>query len=313
MKILFFGTPSFAVPTLETLYAIPEVEVAAVVTQPDKPAGRGARIQSPPVKELALRHGTPIFQPRSLRKEFSSMQDALCACGPFDIGVVIAFGQILPREVLEVPHHGCVNIHASILPRWRGAAPIQRAIQAGDEETGVCLMRMEEGLDTGPVFSCERTPIYPSDTGSALHDRLSKLGAQLLARDIRAIVDRTIEATTQPEDGVTYAAKITGQDCKINWTDSAPEVARSVRAFSLYPGCFALLREKRLKILNARPVAALHSVEPGTIVTASSERLEVACGDGLLRISEVQLEGKKRMTAEEFLRGVSLSPGERLV
>ncbi len=312
MKIVFFGTPFFAVPTLEALYALPGVEVAAVVTQPDKPSGRGTKIQPPPVKELALLHGTPIFQPRSLRKEFPSIRDALCACGPFEIGVVIAFGQILPKEVLDVPRHGCVNIHASILPRWRGAAPIQRAIEAGDEETGVCLMRMEEGLDTGPVFSCERTPIYPDDTGSSLHDRLSQLGAQLLARKLRAIVDGELKPSAQSENGITYAAKITGQDCRIDWSASAPVISRSIRAFSSHPGCFSFLREKRLKILNARPVRALHATAPGTIITASSERFEVACGEGLLLIHEVQLEGKKRMTSQEFLRGIPLSPGERL-
>ncbi len=313
MKIVFFGTPSFAAPTLEALYALSEVEVTAVVTQPDKPVGRGSKIQAPPIKELALRHGTPVFQPRSIRREFHSIHDSLSACGPFDIGVVIAFGQILPREVLDMPRHGCVNIHASILPRWRGAAPIQRAIQAGDEVTGVCLMRMEEGLDTGPVFACERTPIYPSDTGSSLHDRLSQLGAQLLTRNIRTIVDGKLKPTAQPEEGVTYAAKITAQDCKIDWAASAALVARSVRAFSPHPGCFSFLRDKRLKILSARPVRAQHSTAPGTIVAASSERLEVSCGEDILRIDEVQLEGKKRMTSEEFLRGIPLSPGERLV
>lgn len=311
MKIVFFGTPLFAVPTLEALYTLPGVEVAAVVTQPDKPSGRGAKIQPPPVKELALRHGTPIFQPHSLRKEFPSIREALYNCGPFEIGVVIAFGQILPKEVLNVPRHGCVNIHASILPRWRGAAPIQRAIEAGDEETGVCLMRMEEGLDTGPVFSCERAPIHPDETGSSLHDRLSQLGAQLLARELHAIVDGELKPSAQSEDGVTYAAKITGQDCRIDWGNPAPTIARAIRAFSSHPGCFSLLREKRLKILHAKPVRALHSAPPGTIITASSERFEVACGEGLLLIDEVQLEGKKRMTSEEFLRGLSLSPGER--
>ncbi len=313
MKVIFFGTPIFAVPALETLYCLPGVEMSAVVTQPDKPAGRGGKVQAPPVKELALRHGTPIFQPHSLRKELPCMRDSLSACGPFDIGVVVAFGQILPREVLEMPRCGCVNIHASILPRWRGAAPIQRAIQAGDEETGVCLMRMEEGLDTGPVFACERTPIYPSDTGGSLHDRLSRLGAQLLKRDIGPIVDGTLKPIVQPEEGVTYAQKISGQECRIDWSAPASEVARSIRAFSPHPGCFSLLRDKRLKVLEARSVAALHAAAPGTLVTTSSERLEVACGEGLLRINEVQLEGKKRMSSEEFLRGVALSPGERLV
>jgi methionyl-tRNA formyltransferase len=313
VKIIFFGTPFFAVPTLEALYAMAGVEVAAVVTQPDKPSGRGAKILPTPVKEVASQHGTPLFQPRSLRKEFASIHDSLSARGPFDIGIVIAFGQILPREVLELPRCGCLNIHASLLPRWRGAAPIQRAIQAGDDETGVCLMRMEEGLDTGPVFSCERTSISLAETGSSLHDRLALLGAQLLIRDLRSIVDGEMHAAAQPDEGVTYASKITADDCRIDWSSPAPSIARAIRAFSPHPGCFSFLRDKRLKVLSGRAVSASHSTPLGTIISVSAERLEVSCGEGLLRIDELQLEGKKRMTSEEFLRGIALSPGERLI
>lgn len=312
MRILFFGTPRFAVPTLEALYTIAGVTVSAVITQPDKPSGRGARVLPPPIKELALRHTTPIFQPHSLRRELSSMRDALLAVGPFDIGVVIAFGQILPKEVLEIPRLGCLNIHASILPRWRGAAPIQRAIEAGDEITGVCLMHMDEGLDTGAVFSSETLRIEATETGGSLHDRLALLGADLLRRDLPAIVEGRLLATPQSDEGVTYAHKITTDDCRMRWSQPAHAIAQAVRAFSPFPGCFSFLREKRVKILMARPLAHEHSAPPGTVTTASGSRLEVACGEGLLQIDELQLEGKKRVEAAEFLRGFSLSPGEKL-
>jgi methionyl-tRNA formyltransferase len=313
VRIIFFGTPGFAVPALEALYAQEGMTVAAVVTQPDKPSGRGAKVRPPPIKALAFRHDTPVFQPRSLRKEFLDLRHSLLASGPFDIGVVIAFGQILPKDVLDLPLHGCINIHASLLPRWRGAAPIQRAIQAGDQETGVCLMQMEEGLDTGSVFSCERTPIHSTETGGSLHDRLARLGADLLIRDLHSIVDGNLHSVAQSQDGVTYASKITTEDCRIDWALPANVIARSVRAFSPSPGCFSFLRDKRVKILGARAVPARHTTSPGTIVTTSPERFEVSCGEGVLQIDELQLEGKKRVSSEEFLRGMALSAGEKLL
>jgi len=313
MKVLFFGTPDFSVPTLRALLNAPGVTVGAVFTQPDRPSGRGGKITMSPIKELALSRDIPVFQPLSLRKEFSILRDELSKIGPFDIGVVIAFGQILPKEVLDFPTHGCVNIHASILPRWRGAAPIQRSIQAGDTETGVCLMKMDEGLDTGGVYQERRTPIEPTDTGSTLHDKLASLGAENLIDALKEIISGSLTATPQPSAGVTYASKITTEECKIDWTRAADDIARSVRAFSPWPGCFTTWRGKRLKILFATTSKRSYpSTTPsGTIAYAQGDRLEIVCGNGsALSVIDLQLEGKKRMAADEFLRGTTFPEGE---
>jgi methionyl-tRNA formyltransferase len=302
IKVLFFGTPTFSVPTLEALYAAPGIQVAAVITQPDKPVGRGGIITPPPIKICAEFHGTPVFQPTSIKKEFTSLKEHLDPLGPFDLGVVIAFGQILPEEVLNFPKAGCVNIHASILPRWRGAAPIQRAIEAGDRETGVCLMQMDIGLDTGAVFSEQRVPITDRDTSSSMHDVLAQAGANLLTRDILQIVNGALSPTPQSDVGVTYAKKVLSDEVKIDWT---------IRAFCPFPGCFTSLNGKRLKILNAHPVESEQSIseDPGAIIQALSDTLTVKCGNGAIRVVELQLEGKKKMTASEFLRGSNLGVG----
>ena len=313
MNVLFFGTPDFSVPTLRALIEAPGVSVGAVLTQPDRPSGRGGKIAMSPIKELALQHAIPVFQPTSLRKEFASLRGDLEACGPFDIGVVIAFGQILPVEVLNFPKHGCVNIHASLLPRWRGAAPIQRSIQAGDSETGVCLMQMDVGLDTGAVYQEHRIPITPTDTGATLHDKLASLGASHLVEGLHGIVSGALRATPQPTEGITYASKITTEECRIQWNLSAREIALSVRAFSPWPGCFTLWRDKRLKVLFASESRRTYpaSVAPGTIVYAQGDRLEIACANGTaLCVTDLQLEGKKRMAVEEFLRGAAFPEGE---
>lgn len=313
MKILFFGTPDFSVPTLKALMGIPGASVGAVITQPDRPAGRGGALKSSPVKDVAVSNDIPVFQPTSLRKEFSSMCPSLEACGPFDLGVVIAFGQILPKEVLQFPAGGCVNIHASLLPRWRGAAPIQRALRAGDPTTGVCLMKMDEGLDTGAVYSQETITIEPNDTGGSLHDKLAELGARKLVEDIHAILKGELAAAPQPADGVTYAAKIKSDECRLDWSLPAREIALAIRAFSPFPGCFTLWHGKRLKILFAADTRRTASPrrEPGTILHASGDRLEIACGDGTsLLVSDLQLEGKKRMGVSEFLRGNVCAEGD---
>lgn len=315
MKILFFGTPDFSVPTLRALIDAPGIQVGAVLTQPDRPSGRGGKITMSPIKELALAHTIPVFQPTSLRKEFGNLREELDRLGPFDLGVVIAFGQILPKDVLEFPKHGCVNIHASLLPRWRGAAPIQRALQAGDSETGVCMMRMDEGLDTGAVYSEHRVPITPSDTGATLHDTLASLGASHIVSTVQQIASNSLQAIPQPSEGVTYASKITTEECRIDWSRSAREIALSVRAFSPWPGCFTMWRGKRLKILFASESKRSHTPTPtaGTIALARGERIEITCGDGnSLNVSDLQLEGKKRMSASEFLRGSALPEGEVL-
>jgi len=310
-RILFFGTPQFSVPTLEKLCTTPGVQVAAVITQPDRPSGRGGEITATPVKRCALQHSIPVLQPHSLRKEFSSLSSELSALGPFDLGVVIAFGQILPVEVLTLPQRGCVNIHASLLPRWRGAAPIHRAIEAGDAETGVCLMEMDAGLDTGAVFSSAHTPIRGTDTYSSLHDKLSVLGAELLVRDLQAIVEGRLTAQPQPLEGVSYAKKISSQEAQIDWSQSAELIARKVRAMFPFPGCYTYWEGKRLKILQAQPAPHTMGSEsaPGTVVQALSDTLVISCGAGSLRVEEVQLEGKKRMFVQDFLRGSTIAIG----
>jgi methionyl-tRNA formyltransferase len=313
MNVLFFGTPDFSVPTLQALISAPGISVGAVLTQPDRPSGRGGKISMSPIKELALRHAIPVLQPSSLRKQFTSLRSDLEPLGSFDIGVVIAFGQILPLEVLRFPTYGCVNIHASLLPRWRGAAPIQRAIEAGDTETGVCLMSMDEGLDTGAVYKEHGIPIAATDTGGTLHDKLASLGASSIVEALRGIVDGSLRASPQPTDGITYASKITTEECRIDWTRSSREIARSTRAFSPWPGCFTMWRGKRLKILFATESRRIYpaSVSPGTIVYAQGDRLEIACGNGTaLCVTDLQLEGKKRMLVEEFLRGAAFPEGE---
>ncbi len=311
---LFFGTPQFAAPTLQALLDSPHVRVAAVITQPDRPSGRGAVMTPPPVKLLAEQRGIPVFQPLSIRKEFSTLRESLKALGPIDIGVVVAFGQILPVEVLEYPSHGCINIHASLLPRWRGAAPIQRAIEAGDSETGVCLMKMDAGLDTGAVFSRATTHITEDDTAQTLQDRLSGIGAELLLKDLDAIMAGVLHPVPQPTEGVTYAKKITSAESSIVWTRSAAHLANQIRAFNPHPGSHTTWQGRRLKILCARETTLVspESHPPGTVVKASSEDILIQCGMGVLRVEELQLEGKKRMTTAEFMRGATLSSGTRL-
>ena len=313
MNVIFFGTPDFSVPTLQALITMPGCKVGAVITQPDRPAGRGGKVTMSPVKQLAAQHNIPVFQPTSLRREFAALKPELDKLGPFDIGVVIAFGQILPKTVLDYPRRGCVNIHASLLPRWRGAAPIQRALQAGDKETGVCLMAMDEGLDTGAVYRSVSLPILTSDTGGNLHDNLCALGAQTLIKDLPAIIEGTLTATPQPIEGVTYASKLTSEESKIPWTSPAEVIELLIRAFSPWPGCYTMWRGKRLKVLAASSSrrAVPTNTKPGTILHAFGERFEIACGQGTsLTISEVQLEGKKRMAVGEFLRGAAIPEGE---
>lgn len=313
IRVLFFGTPHFSVPTLETLIKSEQVSVGAVITQPDRPAGRGASITQSPIKEVALAHGISVFQPTSIRKEFNALKNELDALGPFDLGIVIAFGQILPTEVLNYPRHGCVNIHASSLPRWRGAAPIHRAIEAGDQSTGVCLMQMDVGLDTGPVYSRQEIAISDDETCGSLHDKLATLGAELLARDILAITSGALTAVPQPNDGVTYASKVSNAEAAINWGLPAIEIERKVRAFNPYPGAHSLWNGRRLKIFKAKALNHSSSSEaPGTILSAQSEQLEVKCGSGILRIEELQLEGKRRMSSAEFMRGNTVVSGVAL-
>ena len=313
MNVIFFGTPQFSVPSLTTLLAVPNVSIRAVVTQPDRPAGRGDKIQSSPIKQLALQHQITVLQPTSLKKELPLFLESLQELGPFDVGVVIAFGQILPKAVLDLPQHGCINIHASLLPRWRGAAPIQRAILSGDHETGVCLMRMDEGLDTGAVYSRQSVPILATDTCQTIHDSLADIGAKLLCSDLNAIIEGRSTPVEQPNIGITYANKIAASEGLINWRTSSREIALTVRALSPRPGCFTFWRGERLKILLAHEstFSSETIATPGSVISIHGGYLEVACGSGSLLIEQLQVAGKRQMSTAEFLRGTVLSPGER--
>lgn len=311
-RILFFGTPQFAVPVLSALISNSEWNVGAVITQQDKPAGRGRELKASPVKLLAEENKIPVLQPKSLKKETEHWITEISRFGPFDIGVVIAFGQILPQAILDLPVHGCVNVHASILPRWRGAAPIQRAIMAGDPETGVGLMAMEAGLDTGPVFVSERIPIAPSDNGGSLHDKLSSLGAELISRHLKRIIKGEVRAERQSDDGVTYAEKITAADLLLDWSRPAIEIERRVRALSPFPAAYTFLEGKRFKITAAAVCNGSQSEPPGTITQVTKDWIDVQCGEGRLKLLEVQIEGKKRVSAAEFLRGAHIMEGVKL-
>ena len=310
MNILFFGTPEFAVPPLQALLALPDAQVVAVITQPDRPGGRGQRLQVSPVKRVALENDLPVLQPTNLRKSPSFLLENLSKKESIDISVVVAFGQILPHEVLQLPRLGSLNIHASLLPRWRGAAPIHRAIMAGDPETGVCLMQMDEGLDTGPVFTSASTPISPGDTVGVLHDRLSESGAELLREALPRIVRGELCAKPQKSEGATYAKKVSPEEAGIDWNASATDVVRKIHGLSPFPGAYTTFSGKRLKLLRASAShEAPRTAKPGEVLIAEGARLEVCCGSGTVELSELQLEGKKRLQAEEFLRGVSVHAG----
>lgn len=318
LRVLFYGTPHFSVPALEALLNHPGITVVGVVTQPDKPSGRGAKLQKSPIKEVAEAHGVPVLQPKSIRKELDSFITAVQALpganAGIDIGVVIAFGQILPTGALFLPKAGSVNIHASLLPRWRGAAPIHRAIEAGDRETGVCLMAMDEGLDTGDVYSEAQTVISPTETTGKLHDTLANLGATLLASDIHKIANGSIKARPQVAEGMTYASKVTSEECLINWSNSADVIARKIRAFSPFPGAYTFINNKRLKIFSAMSAANSSSegVAGEILSTSSDQGIGVQTGAGVLAIHELQLEGKARASVKDFLNGNFISAGVKL-
>ncbi len=297
MRIVFAGTPAFAVPSLRAAHA--RHEVVAVYTQPDRPAGRGRGLTPSPVKLEAIQRGIPVLQPESLRKK--SSQEALRELAP-DLMIVVAYGLILPQAVLDIPRHGCWNVHASLLPRWRGAAPIQRAIEAGDTETGVCLMQMEAGLDTGPVLLSQRTPIGDAENGGQLHDRLSELGARVLADGLGLLrAGMRPVAQRQPEAGATYAHKLEKHEARLDWKQPAEALARKVRAFEPWPVAEATVAGERLRIHGAVALDLAHRAEPGTLLAAGREGLDIACGQGALRLRVVQREGGKAITAADYL------------
>jgi len=318
-RVLFLGTPDFAVPILAALLEDPRAKVCAVITQPDRPSGRGHKLSPPPIKSLALKKGIAVFQPQSIRREFGALEKQLAEHGPFDLGVVVAFGQILPKEVLSYPRLGCINLHGSILPRWRGAAPMQRAIMSQDRETGICLMQMDEGLDTGAVLAESRTPLSPSETLGSLHDRLAKIGATLLIEQLDALLNRSLPLKAQPEVGIAYAHKIKPEEALINWKQEASTVSAAIRGLSPFPGAYTFWKGQRLKIFMALKTedassqpASPQSTPPGTVTETGSTGIEVRCLQGSVVISELQLEGKRRMDAGTFLHGIQLAKDDVL-
>ncbi len=297
MKIVFAGTPEFAVASLRA--AARHHEVVGVYTQPDRPAGRGRGLMPSPVKLEAIARGIPVFQPESLKT--AEAQQQLRDLQP-DLLVVVAYGLILPKAVLAIPTHGCWNVHASLLPRWRGAAPIQRAIQAGDTETGVCLMQMEAGLDTGPVLLRQHTPIQAGELGGSLHDRLAELGAQVLS-DGLGLLRAGLKpiAQPQPEQGVTYAHKLDKAEARLDWSQDAQVLERTVRAFNPWPIAEAQLAGERVRIHGAVALADNQGKAPGTLLGAGRDGIDIACGQGALRLRVLQREGGKAITAADYL------------
>ena len=318
MKTVFMGTPDFAVPALRALVSSGH-EVAAVVTQPDRPMGRRGVLGMPPVKEEAVRLGLDVLQPSRVRDaEFAGI---LREISP-DIVVVAAFGQIIPGEILGLPKYGCVNIHASLLPKYRGAAPIQWALLDGEKETGVTIMQMGEGLDTGDILAVRRVGISPGETGGSLFDKLSACGAELLAEVLPEIEKGTVRPVPQPAESPTgYARMISKEDGRIDWTLSAEEIERRVRALDPWPSAFTTLDGKTCKVWKSTAEDMetyshendIIKSEPGTVVSASDGRIVVTTGRGLLAVEELQIEGKKRMKAADFLRGRRLDTGTRFL
>jgi len=298
LRVVFAGTPEFAVPCLQALLR-GDGRPLAVYTQPDRPAGRGRKPQPSPVKQVALEAGIEVRQPESLRD--AEARAALQALQP-DLLVVVAYGLILPQKILDIPRYGCWNVHASLLPRWRGAAPIQRAIEAGDRETGVCLMQMEKGLDTGPVLLRLATPIEPQETAGELHDRLALLGAEVLADGIGLLRAGLRPCPVpQPEDGVCYAHKLDKAEAQLDFSRPALQLERQVRAFSPWPVAEAEIAGERLRIHRARALDASTAQPPGSVIAAGRDGLDIACGDGVLRLLTVQRAGGRPLPIADFL------------
>ena len=298
LRVVFAGTPDFAVPCLEACRAS-GAEVVAVYTQPDRPAGRGRKLAASPVKEAAVAAGIPVEQPESFKAEAD--RERLARYAP-DLMVVVAYGLILPRKVLAIPRLGCWNVHASLLPRWRGAAPIQRAILAGDTESGVDLMQMEAGLDTGPVLIERCTPITADDTGGTLHDRLSALGAEALAEGLRrTLVGEVLASRVQADTGVEYAHKLDKAEARLDFTQPAIALERKVRAFDPWPVAEGDVAGERLRIWAARAVEGRTGAAPGTVLAATRDGIDIACADGALRLTAVQRAGGRRIGAADYL------------
>jgi len=305
VNIIFAGTPYFAASALAAL--LDEHQVIAVLTQPDRPAGRGMQLAESPVKQLALRHGLPVLQPATLKTDEAQREIATLDA---DVMVVAAYGLILPRAVLQLPRRGCLNIHASLLPRWRGAAPIPRAILAGDAETGITIMQMDEGLDTGDMLLRRACPITPDDTATTLHDRLAGMGAACILEALRLLGEGRLEPLKQDNATATYAAKLLKSEAQIDWHQDARQIERMVRAFNPFPVCHASLNGVALKIWRAALQEGL-SGEPGRVLAADKTGITVSCGRDALRLEILQRPGGKAQPAMQFLQAVPVRPGDR--
>ena len=305
MKVIFAGTPDFAAAALKAIAAA-GFEIPLVLTQPDRPKGRGMQLAPSPVKQAALELGLRVAQPEKLRNNAEALQ--MLKEVEADVMVVAAYGLILPQDVLDTPKHGCLNIHASLLPRWRGAAPIQRAIEAGDAETGVCIMQMDIGLDTGDVVSEHRYAIQPTDTANEVHDALMNLGAAAIVADLQQLkTEDRLKSVKQPEEGVTYAQKLSKEEARIDWSESATVIERKIRAFNPVPAAWVEYQGKPMKIWRAEVVA--QQGRAGEVLSCSSDGLIVACGANALKITELQPSGSKRMNIAAFAAGHTVEAG----
>lgn len=315
MRVIFAGTPEFAREALQRLLAA-GFQVQLVLTQPDRPAGRGLKLQASPVKQLAQQHHIPLAQPRSLRLDGKYPEDAAAAKAAIeaaraDVMVVAVYGLILPQWVLDTPPLGCLNIHASLLPRWRGAAPIHRAVEAGDAQTGITIMQMDAGLDTGDMLLVEKLALAPDETTGSLHDKLATLGGRLVVEALEMAACGGFTPVKQPEQGVTYAHKVEKAQARVDWSQPAAVIDRRVRAFNPFPGAFTELDGETFKLfcsqIESKECPA--GVDSGTILSATPDGIEVACGAGVLRLTELQRAGGKRLAVADFLRGFDLKPG----
>lgn len=309
MKIVFMGTPDYSVPTLQALIDS-EHEVLAVYTKPDMPRGRGKVLEFTPIKALALEHQIPVYQPKNFKSEEAVKEFTDLGA---DIAVVIAYGLLLPKSILSAYPMGCVNLHASLLPKFRGASPIQAAVLAGESVTGVTSMQMDVGLDTGDMLLKAEIPLSCEETAGSLHDKLSQVSAELCLKTLRALAEKTVKAIKQEEEKATYAGKITKDMGEIRWSNSAIEIDRQIRAMTPWPSAYTHFKGKMLKIWNAVPMADLNrKAEIGQIIHVSDSGIEVACGKGSLLVKELQIEGKKRMNVTDFLNGYHLKSGDYL-
>ena len=299
LKIIFAGTPEFAAESLKALLDGPD-QVIAVYTQPDRRAGRGQKFKPSPVKEVALDADIPVYQPKSLKYDEAQLElENLNA----DVMIVAAYGLILPKAVLDMPKHGCINVHASLLPRWRGAAPIHRALLAGDQETGITIMQMDVGLDTGDMLLKATTQIEDTDTSASLHDRLATQGGEALLTALESLKSQTLEPEKQDDELANYAHKLTKEEGQINWSESAEDIARKVRGLFPWPSAYTLLDENNIRIHQATALNQSSQAEPGSIVSSDKQGICVATSEGLIRLEKLQLPGKKAMPAEQLLNG----------